>query len=116
MSQHLLTFELSPDGDELFLHGDEAGLRYLSAQLLRLAEHAACGEFEHTHLMTDAWGGDGLSDAPQSETGICSITSRSTAGPNKLRNDRNAEHALQRTRRERRVAELGALPALRAPR
>lgn len=68
MSQHLLTFELSPDGDELFLHGDEAGLRYLSTQLLRLADHAARGEFEHTHLMTDAWGGDGLSGQPQSET------------------------------------------------
>lgn len=36
--QHLLTFELSKDGDELVVHADERGLRFLSQAILRLAE------------------------------------------------------------------------------
>ena len=68
MPEHLLTFELSADGDELCVHGDEAGLRYMSLQLSRLADHAARGEREHTHLMTDAWGGVGLSGERQGES------------------------------------------------
>jgi hypothetical protein len=37
-------------------------------QLLRLADHAARGEVEHTHLITESWGGTGLSAEPQSQT------------------------------------------------
>ena len=48
MPDHLLTFELAKDGDELFIHADAAGLRYLASALTRLAQHAEAGRKEHT--------------------------------------------------------------------
>ena len=61
MPDHLLTFELAKDGDELFIHADAAGLRYLASALTRLAEDADAGRKEHTHLMTEDWSGHELS-------------------------------------------------------
>jgi hypothetical protein len=65
MPDHLLTFELGKDGDELFIHADAAGLRYLASTLTRLAEHAEAGRKDHTHLMTEDWSGHELSSVAQ---------------------------------------------------
>jgi hypothetical protein len=61
MPDPLLTFELSKDRDELAIHGDAAGLRYLARVLSRLADHADAGRREHDHLMTEEWAGHELS-------------------------------------------------------
>jgi hypothetical protein len=65
MIDHLLTFEMSPEGDQLFIHGDPKGLRFLSDRLLRLAQKAETGEFDHDHLFTEAWAGHELSADPK---------------------------------------------------
>jgi len=67
MSDHLLTFELSKDKDELFVHGDAQGLRFLAKNLIQLADHADLGQYDHTHLMTEDWGGLELSNISQSQ-------------------------------------------------
>lgn len=61
----LLVFELNLENDELFLHGDPAGLRRLAALLTKLADVAEGGKFPHEHLFTPAWGGGELSSQPQ---------------------------------------------------
>lgn len=60
MSDKLLTFELSVDGDQLEIHGDIAGLHDLSRTLQRVIE-----THEHEHLMTPSWGGNELSEEAQ---------------------------------------------------
>ena len=64
--RHLLTFELSEEGDELSIHGDSAGLRLLAE---RVAELAAKAEAQSTpsvdKLSTSVWGGNELSLEPQ---------------------------------------------------
>ena len=65
MPDYLLTFELSKDRDELFIHGNAAGLRYLARVASRLAEHADGGRREHDHLMTEEWAGHELSSVAQ---------------------------------------------------
>jgi hypothetical protein len=68
MTDHLLTFELSKGHDELFIHGDAAGLRKLARIALRLAEQAEAGKREHDHLMTEEWAGHELSSVRQDPT------------------------------------------------
>jgi Immunity protein 32 len=65
MPDYLLTFELAKDGDELLVHADAAGLRYLADALTRLAQCAEAGQKEHTHLMTENWAGHELSSVTQ---------------------------------------------------
>lgn len=65
MPDHLLTFELAKDGDELLVHADAAGLRYLASVLIQLAQHVEAGRKEHTHLMTEDWSGHELSSVAQ---------------------------------------------------
>jgi hypothetical protein len=64
--RHLLTFELSEEGDELSIHGDPSGLRLLAE---RVAELAAKAEAQSTpsvdKLSTSVWGGNELSLEPQ---------------------------------------------------
>jgi hypothetical protein len=64
--RHLLTFELSEEGDELTIHGDPPGLRLLAE---RVAELAAKAETQSspsiTNLSTSVWGGNELSLEPQ---------------------------------------------------
>lgn len=62
MRDHLLTFELNDDGDMLEIHGDRKGLEYLAERLLELAKEQSA---DHVHLMTDDWGGNGLSNEVQ---------------------------------------------------
>lgn len=65
MPDHLLTFELAKDGDELLVHADAEGLRYLVSVLTRLAQQAEAGRKEHIHLMTEDWSGRELSSVAQ---------------------------------------------------
>ena len=65
MPKHLLTFELDQDSDQLFIHGNAKGLRFLAAALSRLAQSAESGKVDHTHLMTEEWSGNELSPAAQ---------------------------------------------------
>jgi hypothetical protein len=67
----LLSIEISPEGDELFVHGDPAGLRRLSAVLEQVAASAERGEFPHEHLFANEWGGDDLASEAQESGHRC---------------------------------------------
>lgn len=71
MGKDLLTFELDNDADQLFIHGDPAGLRRLARLLEHLAEQAEQDEYPHQHLFTKEWGGEELSSEPQEDGHIC---------------------------------------------
>ena len=58
----LLSFEISKDGDELNIHCDDAGLENLRSIISQIK-----GKVSHEHLMTPSWGGNELSEDPQSE-------------------------------------------------
>jgi len=67
--RHLLTFELSEEGDELSIYGDPPGLRLLAERLAGLAVRAESGADGIDQLSTSVWGGNELSLEPQgSET------------------------------------------------
>lgn len=67
----LLTFEIGPDREQLYIHGDTAGLRRLAKLLNELADAADRGGFSHEHLRTDNWGGYGLSAEAQDQLSEC---------------------------------------------
>jgi hypothetical protein len=64
--RHLLTFELSEEGDELSIHGDPPGLRLLAERLTELAAKAESqSQPGSSQLSTSVWGGNELSLEPQ---------------------------------------------------
>jgi hypothetical protein len=64
--RHLLTFELSEEGDELTIHGDPAGLRLLAQRVSELATKAEIqSNPSAVALSTSVWGGNELSLEPQ---------------------------------------------------
>jgi hypothetical protein len=63
--RHLLTFELSEEGDELSIHGDAPGLRLLAERLSSLAAKAEAGARGSDQMSTSVWGGNELSLEPQ---------------------------------------------------
>jgi hypothetical protein len=64
--RHLLTFELSEEGDELTIHGDPPGLRLLAQRISDLANKSeAEGAPGAAQLSTSVWGGNELSLEPQ---------------------------------------------------
>jgi len=64
--RHLLTFELSEEGDELTIHGDAAGLRLLAERVNELAAQAEVQSSPGAiALSTSVWGGNELSLEPQ---------------------------------------------------
>ena len=65
MSEHLLTFELSEEKDELHVCADVNGLDFLIQQLSRLREQMQTEESEHVDLFTEEWGGLELSSESQ---------------------------------------------------
>ena len=69
MKDYLLTFELDDDFEQIFVHGDAAGLEHLASQLMKLASRAKAGEFPHDHYFTEEWGGQELSSERQSAQG-----------------------------------------------
>lgn len=67
MNEHMLSFEFDRTGEKLEIHADDAGLEYLIQQLSNL-RHAA-GQ-DHVHLMTEDWGGFGLSNQNQNRSSV----------------------------------------------
>lgn len=66
MPGHLLTVELSEEGDELTIYGDPPGLRLLASRITELAAKAeALSKPGVEQLSTSAWGGNELSLQPQ---------------------------------------------------
>lgn len=64
--RHLLTFELSEQGDELSIHGDPSGLRLLAERLNELAKRAETQSKPSVdQLSTSVWAGNELSLEPQ---------------------------------------------------
>ena len=64
--RHLLTFELSEEGDELTIHGDAPGLRLLAERISELAAKAETQSNPSVaNLSTSVWGGNELSLEPQ---------------------------------------------------
>ena len=64
--RHLLTFEMSEEGDELTIHGDPAGLRLLAERVAELATKAETQSNPSVlALSTSVWGGNELSLEPQ---------------------------------------------------
>jgi len=64
--RHLLTFELSEEGDELTIHGDPPGLRLLAERVNHLAAQAEVQSNPSAiALSTSVWGGNELSLEPQ---------------------------------------------------
>lgn len=64
----MLTFEYDADGEMLSIHGDAAGLQSLQRCIQRLLDQTPEGQFEHSHLMTRDWGGDGLTSQRKEAT------------------------------------------------
>jgi hypothetical protein len=64
----MLTFELTPDLDELEIHTDREGLRNLLNYIRRLMESDEPLP-RHDHLMTPSWGGHELTEEAQTENG-----------------------------------------------
>ena len=64
--RHLLTFELSEEGDKLSIYGDPAGLRLLAERISALAAKAEVQSQPSVEsLSTSVWGGNELSLEPQ---------------------------------------------------
>lgn len=61
----LLTFEISHDGLQIDIHGDETGLRSLADKVLRVISSKG-----HDHLMTESWAGNELSEERQGEKSL----------------------------------------------
>ena len=59
---HILSFATDKDGDQLFIHADISGLEHLIRSLTHIRQKVAAGTCEHDHMMTDAWGGDELTE------------------------------------------------------
>jgi hypothetical protein len=70
---YLLTFEVEPDRDVVEVHADSGGLAKLIKELTWLKQKLDGGECEHSHLMTEDWGGSELSNQIQDESGESSL-------------------------------------------
>ena len=64
--EHLLCIVTDDDG-QLFIHADAAGLDLLIKSLSNIRKRIDDNECEHDHLMTESWGGYGLTEAPACE-------------------------------------------------
>lgn len=60
--KHILSFATDSRGDQVFIHADVAGLDHLIRSLTYIREKVAGGTCEHDHMMTDAWGGNELTE------------------------------------------------------
>jgi len=61
----LLTFERSEHPEEIYIHTDLNGLENLIDELTKLFNSVQKGKSDHTHLMTEDWGGYELSNRSQ---------------------------------------------------
>jgi hypothetical protein len=60
---HLLCFVADDEG-QLFIHADAAGLDLLIGSLTHIRKRIDEEKCDHDHLMTESWGGQGLTEAP----------------------------------------------------
>lgn len=65
--EYLLTFEIdkSNEYDELFIHTNQQGLKYLIERLQNFAKWAEEDKSDHIHLFTKEWGDGELSSESQ---------------------------------------------------
>jgi len=63
MKKHLLSFVTDEDGDQLFMHADLAGVEFFMEELNRIKEKLKANECPHSHLFTEDWGGEELSNS-----------------------------------------------------
>ena len=59
---HILSFATDKDCDQIFIHADVLGLDHLIRSLTHIRQKVAAGICEHDHMMTDAWGGNELTE------------------------------------------------------
>lgn len=59
--EHLLCFATDDDG-QLFIHADAAGPDLLIKSLNNIRNKIDENECDHDHMMTESWGGYGLTD------------------------------------------------------
>ena len=71
MAEDMLTFELSPGGEEIHIHGSPSGLRRLAATLERLASSPRS---DHDHLAAPEWAGSELSSDSQGGKVVRQVT------------------------------------------
>jgi len=64
IEKKILTFELTPDKDEVEIHCNKAGLESLLATLQKLIK-ASSDLPKHEHLMTPSWSGNELTEEKQ---------------------------------------------------
>jgi hypothetical protein len=62
LEDEMLTFELTEDSSQIEIHGDSGGLMALAQMLTTLATKSSP---DHIHIMTDDWGGSGLTSVKQ---------------------------------------------------
>lgn len=65
----MLTFEVSPDRDELEIHFDQKGLESFIRYLQKLGDSKSPLPI-HDHLMTPSWAGDELTEEKQGESNV----------------------------------------------
>ena len=59
---YLLSFATDIDGEQVFIHADRGGIDHLINSLTRIRRKLDDNICDHDHLMTQAWGGNELSD------------------------------------------------------
>jgi hypothetical protein len=59
---HILAFATDREGSQVFIHADVPGLDHLIRALTHIRQKVAAGACEHDHMMTDAWGGNELTE------------------------------------------------------
>lgn len=57
MEKELISFVTSKEGDQVSIHLDKNGLNYLITKLTSLKQKLDLNECDHTHLMSEDWGG-----------------------------------------------------------
>jgi hypothetical protein len=62
-NKYLLSLSSSPDGDEVNLHADSEGLAILIEQLKSLKNALESDEAPHSHLMSESWGMNDLTES-----------------------------------------------------
>lgn len=62
MKKHLLSFVTDEDGNQVSIHVDLAGLEFLLNELGNIKKQLEANDCPHSHLFTEEWGGDELSN------------------------------------------------------
>ena len=63
----MLSIVAESTGDVVYIHADLAGLEALERAISALRQRVKNGECEDSHLFTEAWGGDDLTESMLSQ-------------------------------------------------